>query len=231
MKIRISYRDIHEQYHTELPLEQLPVIEQLRWIRQEWSHSKQNHTPLMFYFSSLKRLVYCESYLEAQTLLDLDFRGETNCIVEQPFILHYNKKFHIPDYVLRQGFTTILINVKPKKFLETPENITDFALASEAARQLGWMYQTVSECNPQYLENINWLGSFKHRPFQVETYEVEILKYLNQSSTLLELLKHFKNDFIVKPIVFYLLWHRRIQTSLDQRFSLQMPLWKSTEYS
>jgi hypothetical protein len=101
MNIRVSYVEIDSQLQTMEPLHDLPPIEQLRWVRREWSNRKQNHLPLMFYFSSLNQFVHCESYLESRILLDLDFQAETDHIVEQPFILHYNKKSHIPDFIIR----------------------------------------------------------------------------------------------------------------------------------
>ena len=229
MKIRVSFFDADDEYQTELALTELPALQQLRWVRREWAHRNQKHTPSMFYFSTLKQSVYCESHLEAQTLLHLDFRGDINTLIEQPFVLHHNKKFHIPDYVYQQGNTITLINVKPSVFLEKEDNIIDFELANEAARQLGWKYQTISELNPQYLDNISWLATFKETPLRSENYTNDVLDFLKAPSNLAKVLGMFENPFFVKPVVFHLLWHRKIHTDLHQRFSLEMPLWNALE--
>ncbi len=229
MNIRVSYMELDSPLQNMDSLHNLPPIERLRWVRREWSSRKQNHLPLMFYFSSLNQFVHCESYLESRILLDLDFQAETNHIVEQPFILHYNKKSHIPDFVIRRNKQITLLNVKAKKYLEKPDNIIDFELAEAAAHQLGWRYETRSELSPQYLQNIAWLAGFKAVPFQFDEIAPEILEFLQQPTTLLEVLKVFKKDFVIKPIIFHQLWHRQLKTDLEKKFSLKTRLWQSSE--
>jgi hypothetical protein len=161
--------------------------------------------------------------------LHLDYLGDVTALVEQPFVLHHGKRSHIPDFVFQNDSGITLVNVKPTAFIDDEDSLWTFSVAQAAAQQLGWQYKTFSELDPQYLDNLHWLFGFKDTPFDLEIIQSDVLDCLEQPSTLSKVLSQLPNPFLVKPVVFHLLWHRIIHTDLQQRFSLQMPLWRALE--
>jgi hypothetical protein len=225
MKIGVSYREDSGVYYENQPLSQLPSLMRLTFLRRTWAYRKQSHTPGFFYFSSLKKHVYYESFLESQILLHLDFLGNARTLIEQPFLLQHANQQHIPDFVYETTNGEVrLINVKPTVFLERPDNIADFALADAAAEQLGWQ-RVMSELNPFYIDNLQWLSAYRDVPHQSEVLSKKILANLKQPTSLANVILEVGDAFLVKPVVFHLLWHQQLYTNLEQQFSLQMPLW------
>jgi hypothetical protein len=230
MTLHVSYLNLSGDYQVKQPLRNLPPFEALRWVRRQWAHRTQSHTPNLFYFSGVGKHVHCESYLESNILLHLDFLGQVRAILEQPFVLHEEKNSHIPDFTCRYADGSIaLINVKPVVFLEKESNRAAFALADTAAQFFGWQHQVYSELGDQYLDNLKWLSAFRRIPVDFELHRGAVMNALEKPATLNEVVLKVGNPFIVKPIVFYLLWHRKLSTDLTQRFSMSMPLWVARE--
>jgi hypothetical protein len=228
MKLQVSYRDEHDSYYEEQPITKLPVIAALKRLRSPGASAKQANTPGYYYFLKLKKYIYYESYLESTILLHLEHIGTVVELLEQPFILHNETKSHIPDFVVKYTDNSIVIvNVKPKIFLEKPDNIADFVLADLAAKTLGWTHQVFSELNPQYLDNLQWLLGYRNAPYRLEHFEAAINTCLQTPLPLSVLLEQLGHAYLVKPVVFHLLWHRRLFTKLHQRFGNDMILWQS----
>ena len=119
MNLRVSYRNIDNNYYEEQPLSKLPVIGALKRLRNPSAGLKQSNTPGYYYFSSLNKYVYYESYLESTILLHLEYIGTVVELLEQPFILSDETRSHIPDFVVRYSNDSIVIvNVKPVVFVE-----------------------------------------------------------------------------------------------------------------
>ena len=226
MKIAVSYRDISETYFENQPLNKLPKIQRLMHLRRVWAHRKQFHAPGFFYFSSLKKHVYYESYLESQILLHLDFTGDIKALVEQPFLLSHANQQHIPDFICehKNGEIT-LVNVKPAEFINKPDNVADFALADAAALEAGWQHRVLTQLNSYYIDNLQWLSAYRDEPYQLDVLTEQILSSLNQPKSLADVIQSVGNPYLVKPVVFHLLWYQRLFTQLEAQFSLQMPLW------
>jgi hypothetical protein len=228
MNLRVSYRNIDNSYYEEQPLSKLPVIGALQRLRNPSAGLRQSNTPGYYYFSSLNKYVYYESFLESTILLHLEYIGTVVELLEQPFILSDETKSHIPDFVVKHSNNSILIvNVKPKNFVEKAENVADFALADLAAKFLGWTHQVFSELNPQYVDNLQWLLGYRNAPYQLEHFETAIKTCLKTPMSLSQLQRQLGSPFLVRPVVFHLLWHRRLFTKLNQRFSDDMTLWNS----
>jgi hypothetical protein len=200
----------------------------LKRLRNPSAALKQANTPGYYYFSSLNKHVYYESYLESTILLHLEHIGTVVELLEQPFILSDEIRSHIPDFVVKHSNNSIVIaNVKPQVFVEKSDNVADFALAELAAKSLGWTHQVFSELNPQYVDNLQWLLGYRNPPYRLEHFEAAINTCLKIPMSLLQLLKQLGQPFLVRPVVFHLLWHRRLFTKLNQRFSNDMIIWKS----
>lgn len=94
---------LHEHFHRALPCRS-GVQFQNRLNR----HSRQ-------YFVSQRTHVWCESGLEAESLLSLDFDGLVRQIASQPMKISFNDgSTHFPDFfaALRNG-DQVLYDVKP----------------------------------------------------------------------------------------------------------------------
>ncbi len=227
MLIRVSYVDLARTLHEKRAINELPPLSKLTPVRRRWSSGQQRHTPGFYYFSTLKKHVFYESYLESKILSHFDFEGETQRLVEQPFALHYSKKKHYPDFVMQSTSEKItVVNVKPAAFLDLPANIADFEIADEFARVQGWHHRIMTELNPQYIDNLQWLSGFRATPFELKGISEQVFNLLEESISLKHIIDEIGREIFVKPVIFHLLWHRRLKTDLEQRFSLEMPIWR-----
>jgi TnsA endonuclease N terminal len=226
MSIKLSFLDVADQYHEDISLKLFPSLSRLKRLRNPSASAKQSNTPGLYFFSSLRRHIYYESYLESTILLHLEFQGQVEQLVEQPFVLHDHRQQHIPDFVVQyMDDSKVIVNVKPQTFLTKPDNIEDFDLADRAAAELGWTHRVFSELAPQYLDNLLWLSGYKSEPYQLASITSALKKQLKQPRSLQSLLEEFKSPLIVKPFIFHLLWMRQLFTKINQRFTNQMPIW------
>ena len=91
----------------------------------------QINLPGYFWMSQTKQLVLYESRLEMTALKFIDFGEAVKYVVAQPFCLHFDvlgsRRSHIPDFLIyRRNKPPLLLNVKPKRFLEVARNKDSF---------------------------------------------------------------------------------------------------------
>ena len=230
MPVQLSYKTIAGNYET-VPITQKLELSSIQCIRQRWATRQQHHTPGFYAFSTLKKHVYYESYLESTVLLHLDYGGEVTYLVEQPFVIHDRKRQHIPDFVVQyRDHHVELINVKPAVFRHKPAFEQSLELVEEAAQARGWTSRVFTELGRQYVDNLEWLAGYRGLPYRLAEFSGRIVDTLQEPLTLRTLVAKIGEPFLLKPVVFHLIWHRRLCTNLDGRFSLDMPIWRSGEH-
>jgi hypothetical protein len=226
MDVSVSYRDVSGSLFVKQPVEQLRQLlpNQLVNIRRSWAKFGQHNTPGYFWFSTLNQHVYYESYDEKCQLLCLDFEGRTTAILDQPFMLHWEKRAHIPDFFgVNSGNKIFVIDVKRQRFLSDPDVIESFNTTRTVLREFGWDYSIRSELEPQYLENLNWLAGYRKPPPHLACcVEPTIDKLINGELELDVLMHGLGNELLVRPVIFHLLWSRILTTDLMVSFQNRM---------
>src|SRR6266404_7869522 len=118
--------------------------------RFSWGR-RQRHRPGLQFMVPTGRVHGFESLEEQALLLALDFTGELEDVLPQPFTLRFGDaggglSKHVPDFlaVFRDG-SRWLLDVRPARLVKE-RAATCFAAAAEAALEAGWRYSVVVGC-------------------------------------------------------------------------------------
>ena len=158
-------------------------------------------------------------------LMQLDFNPATVAVVSQPFILHTanskNSFEHIPDFLVVSATEEIMvIDVKPKKFVATAENVRKFEATAAACELVGWDYAVQSEPNRSFLENLRWLAGYRRRFPTVDLYAEKLIKTCEKEPLpLQDLVSRVGPPILVRPILFHLLWHRLLEINMHAQLN------------
>lgn len=124
----------------------------------------QHHRPGLEYVVSTGGMHGGESMKEHRVLLALDFAGEVQQVLSQPFRLTFcaegRVREHIPDYLAVTRFGRWLIDVRPGELIEQDDRIA-FAATAEVALAIGWLYTVVAGWLPQVFTTLDDLS--QHR--------------------------------------------------------------------
>jgi hypothetical protein len=103
------------------------------------------------HFPSLKmgRMVAFESLIERDYIYLLDYDPAVTEFGEQPLTIDYvedGKKLHYtPDFKVELDGTTLLVECKPAKYVDTEDNQRKFAAGVAYCADCGWEFQVVTE--------------------------------------------------------------------------------------
>ncbi|OKH79996.1 TnsA endonuclease N terminal protein [Mycobacteroides abscessus subsp. abscessus] len=199
---------LHEHFHRALPWRS-GVQFQNRLNR----HSRQ-------YFASQRTHVWCESGLEAESLLSLDFDGLVRQIASQPMKISFaDGSTHFPDFfaTLRSG-DQVLYDVKPSGRM-TDATVEQFAKTADVCRTVGWKHQVLHELHPTKLRNLEWLRAARHTRYHPTQPELDrLVAVFADGCTFRDgaLKADLKRPYIAAAHIRHLLWHRHLRTDFDQ---------------
>lgn len=198
--------------------------------REPKARRKQKHIPGLFWVSQLDEHVWYESRLEMFILKQLDFTKKIIDILPQPFALHYREgdklRLHIPDFLVwLEGNRRLLINVKPKTQLWKPLSLRSFKACVELSTTLGWDYATLSEPEPIFLANLNWLAGYRRIPENFSTFASVIVEKATLRQTVQQLLADLGPQALVRPVLFHLMWLRHLDFDTHQLLSNSSEVW------
>jgi hypothetical protein len=96
------------------------------------------------------KMIHCESRLERFYVRLLDFDREVESVESQPICILYSykgrEKEYYPDFKVKTLDGRIrIVEVKPKKMTQLPENIVKFIIGRLFCESQGWEYQVVTE--------------------------------------------------------------------------------------
>ncbi len=132
------------------------------------------------YFPSLKlgRMINFESLIERDLIYLLDYEPQVEQFCEQPLsieYLHNGKKHHYtPDFHVRYAGQNLLIECKPKQFIDKIDNQVKFNAAQEWCQVRGWIFGVVTDeqlAATWRLENIKLLTRFARYVIPAEVKE------------------------------------------------------------
>lgn len=190
-------------------------LSKLASVRTPGVHKAQKHIPGFFWMEQAQDLVWYESRLEMMILKTLDHERDVETVVSQPFLLSFSQdgltRTHVPDFlILFKDAPPLLVNVKPKRYLDSPRNARSFAACQHLAERLNWEYVTRAEPPPEYATNINWLNGYKRRPFALDQFREELLSRVVGQVSVGTALQGLEPAAFARPVLFYLMWRREI---------------------
>lgn len=200
------------------------MADEISPVRLPAFYKGQVSLPGFFWMSCLNVLVMYESRLEMVILLQLDFNHTVMQVVPQPFVLHYvqNSRLyrHTPDFFVRyDNGVGEVINVKPKKYISTERNARAFSACRSAATEMGFAYTTRSELDSILLVNLWWLSGYRRRPRQIDAYSGFLIDCALDAMTIGEIVKKATLPALMRPVLFYMIWHRSLSIDLYQRMN------------
>ncbi len=200
--------------------------------REPGVHRTQKHIPGFFWVSQINELVWYESRLEMFTLKQLDFTQQIKSVLPQPFALHFKSdgkaRLHTPDFLLwLEGNQRLLVNVKPRRYVDRPLNQRSFQACNELCETLGWSYVTLSEPNPIFLANLNWLAGYRRIPANFSQYAKSIIEKAAIRRPIQDLLKGVGPESLVRPVLFFLMWKRQLDFDTRSLLSNTSEVWLS----
>jgi len=180
-------------------------------------------------FPSLKleRMVDFESLIERDFIYVLDFEQDVEMFIEQPLSIEYEQAGRIlhytPDFWIIKTGQPILVECKPEKRVDLPENQRKFAAAQRWCGARGWQYQVVTEeqlrRGPR-LANIRLLTQFARYNIQSEV-KSRIRTWLTATSgpvTIADLMVKVNPEQpdSVKIPIYHMAFHHELSLRLDE---------------
>jgi hypothetical protein len=187
--------------------------------RFSWGR-RQRHRPGLQFMVSTGRLHGFESLEERSLLLALDFTGEVEEVLSQPFRLKYetvggDAGEHIPDFlaVFRDG-SRWLLDVRPAVLVKD-EDAVRFAAAAETALEAGWRYSVVAGWRPHVLAALDALSAQRRDLEDRLGLEGELLRAVAEGPALFgDLVGATRLPAVARAHALHLLWCRRLGTDL-----------------
>ncbi|WP_396922690.1 TnsA-like heteromeric transposase endonuclease subunit [Mycolicibacterium sp.] len=192
-------------------------------IRSFPSFRGQRNFPGLWWFATTRRHIGYESWVERDQLMALDADPETVGVASQPFRLRWpDGRHHVPDYYARRSDGTVtIVDVRPDdRIVESDAEL--FARSEAVCIAAGWEYRRVGVLDAVLAANLRWLSGYRHPRVLRPGVAAELLSCFARERPLLEGAVVVGDPLVVLPVLFHLLWHRRLvadlsRTVLDER--------------
>lgn len=208
---------------TRRPLaEALTVrLENARPVRRFPSYRGQRNYPGLYYAATLDAHVEYESWLERDEAMALDHDPDVVGFAAQPFWLFWpdtdRVRSHAPDFFARTADGgAIVIDCRPKHRVK-PRDAVAFAATEQACAEVGWRFRLVTGHDPIWLANVRWLAGYRHPRHAVQPVVARLLEIFTQPRALVEGAAWAGDLIAVLPVVYHLLWSRRLHADLSER--------------
>lgn len=179
-------------------------------------HSRQ-------YVASQGAHVWCESALEAETLLWLDFVGDIRQIASQPMKSEFaDKSTHFPDFfaVLHNG-DQVVYDVKPSGRMSAVVS-EQFAKTAEVCAIVGWRHEVIHEVHPVKIRNLEWLRAARHSRYQPRHDELARLALAFATPRPLRdgaLAADLRRPYLAAAHIRHLLWRGHLRTAFESNIT------------
>jgi hypothetical protein len=135
------------------------------WRTFRW-HEGQRHYSGSYWCAMTSGHVIYESRLELARLLYADFDRSVRSVVAQPFLLQAQVDGvagrHIPDFLLlREGGVPLVVEVKPRRLVDTPKVAFCLGWARQLVEAHGWGFEVWSEPPEAELANLRFLAGYR----------------------------------------------------------------------
>ena len=195
-------------------------------VRKVSNRSKRN-TIGDFPSIKMKRMIAFESLIERDSIYTFDFEQDVLAFEEQPLSIEYEfegkTRHYIPDFLLQKPNCSVIVECKPEKFVDTPENSRKFEIARIWCQEHGYNFQVLTETELRAgfrLENIKLLTRFARRKVGPEARaRIYDLLYKPESCiTVHALATHVSptNPTIAIPDILCMAYHHEIVVPLNE---------------
>lgn len=185
--------------------------------RFSWS-TPQRHRPGLQYMVSTGRHHGFESHAEQELLLALDFAGNLEDVLSQPFRLEFTAAGgpgqHTPDFLAVTRDGVWLIDVRPGARIEAGDRVR-FAAAAEVALSCGWRYAVAAGWLPNVKATIDAVSA-QRRPLRDPLGLQPVLLAAAEGGPVRfgELVEHGGIPAAARAQALHLIWERRLGIDL-----------------
>lgn len=200
------------------------VVAAAPWRTCRW-HQGQRHYSGTYWAATESDHVIYESRLELARLLFADFDVGVQRIAAQPFLLRCpvdgKERRHIPDYLLLTNAGPIVVDVKPRRRLESKTVAFTFAWTRSVLTERGWRYEVWSEPPPIELENVRFLAGYRRAwlfdPDVLNAARSEVQEGITLGEALSAVAAY--PEPTVRAALLHLLWRQEFRVNLAQRLT------------
>lgn len=185
-------------------------------VRSFPSFRGQRNFPGSWWFATTRRHIGYESWVERDQLMALDADPEVIGVASQPFRLHWpDGRHHVPDYYARRSDgTVVIVDVRPdNRVAESDAEL--FARSETVCAAAGWDYRRVGVLEPVLAANLRWLSGYRHPRALRPGLAAELVGSFVSERPIMEGVRAVGDPLVVLPVLFHLLWHRRLLADLS----------------
>jgi hypothetical protein len=201
-------------------------------VRSFPSYRGQRNWPGLWWSATMGDHVGYESWLERDQVMLLDFDPDVSAFASQPFwLLFYGEdgrgRSHAPDFFARRSDGTgLVVDCRPEDRIR-PRDAEAFDATARACELAGWEYRRVGAVEPVLVENVRWLAGYRHPRFGQAPIAAELLTVFADRRPLVEGVERVGQPLVVPPVLFHLLWQRRLRTDLSRPLADTSPVWSA----
>jgi len=198
-------------------------------VRSFRSHRGQSNFPGLWWFSASGVHVGYESWLERDRLMFLDADPDVVAVVSQPFWLSWSierrRVRHAPDFFARlTDGSGVVIDVREDGRVE-PDDAAKFEATARACASVGWAYQRVGGLMPVLAANLRWLSGYRHPRCHDPVLATNLLEGCDGNRPMLAEACLVGDPIAVLPVVFHLLWRRKLLADLTAPLGPDTMVW------
>jgi hypothetical protein len=160
----------------------------------------------------------------------MDFDPGVTAVASQPFWLHWRDgddkaRRHAPDYFARRrDGSAVVVDVRPDDRIPARDAET-FAVTAAACASAGWDYRRSGDLDPVLVANVRWLSRYRHRRCLVPGIAEVLLEAFAGGRALFEGAEEAGDRLRVLPVLFHLMWQRRLAADLSVPLGTATAVW------
>jgi hypothetical protein len=190
------------------------AFEEASPVRGFASFRGQRNFPGLWWLATTGEHVGYESWLERDQVMVLDADPCVVGVSSQPLWLHWTTDGravrHVPDFFVRLADgTAVVLDVRADDQIP-PQDAAVFATTAQACALVGWTYRRVGGLDPVLAANLRWLAGYRHPRCLQPQWAAQLQQVFAQPRSLMKGVVAVGDPIAVLPVLFHLLWHRRL---------------------
>ena len=190
--------------------------------RFSWRTGQRQRPGVQFMVSTGRHHGF-ESMAEQRLLLALDFAGDVDDVISQPFWLRFLTRAgwweHVPDFLAWGPGGVVVVDVRPGGRIQADERVR-FAATAEVALACGWRYAVVEGWRPHVMSVLDTLSSQRRDLRDVLGVQAQLMAVAGQGPMEFgRLVGATSYPAVARAHALHLLWHRRLAISVTAPLS------------
>nr|WP_167546340.1 TnsA-like heteromeric transposase endonuclease subunit [Streptomyces zinciresistens] len=199
----------------------LARFESLPPVRKVRTYDGQRSVTRDYWSTTIRKALACESRLERDHAMLMDFDPQVEGLVSQPFRLFWpgrrGRLGHVPDFFARLADGTgVVVDVRPDDQIG-PDDTQAFAATERACDLAGWSFRRVGVIDPVLLANVRWLRGYGHPRYWGQETAERLMEEFAEPKPLLAGAEAVGHRIAVLPVLYHLLWRGLLGTGLESR--------------